>query len=344
MFRAAVWIGLGVSAVAIGPDDPTLLLTVFFGVVLADAVGAGVGNIAFSETLARVMPAKLRGRARGFRGMAGAVFGGAVGLLIYRFVPEDADVRIFGVLFAVAGVCYAIGGFIFGTIVEPRMRVGRREGIGTRIREMLANRVYRLFLATQILLTPATQGLVFFTLLGRREFQLDLNALGLLIIIDALAPLAGNYLWGKWADRFGNRWALEVAAITSLVAPLAALALLLAGTSASHALALGTFGLIVFAIGVAYAGFDLASKNYVLELAPDEGSRPVYIGVNDTLLALPTTLFVAGGATIDWLGFTPVFVTIAIGSVAAIVLSHLMPRSLARESRRSRAGPRFQST
>jgi MFS family permease len=325
LVRAAVWFGLGLASWLIGEDHPLLLLVIFFTVVLADAVAAGVGNISFSETLARVIPQKLRGRARGFRGMAGAVLGGIAGLLLHLYVPEDAGVRLFGLLFAIAGVLYAIGGAVFGLIRDPKeharpARAPKRESILTRVRHMLAHSPYRRFLAIQILLTPATQGLVFFTLLGRHEFDLNINALGLLIVSDALAPLAGNFFAGLWADRFGNRWALQASALASLVAPLAALVLLFAGRGWPPWAVLATFGLIVFAIGVAYSGFDLASKNLLLDLAPDERSRPVYIGMNDTLLALPTTLFIVGGAAIDWFGFAPVFVAIALLALVAAIL------------------------
>jgi MFS family permease len=326
VFRAAVWIGLGVAAWVLGENHPALLLGIFFAVVLADAMAAGVGNIAFSETLARVIPRELRGRARGFRGMAGAVLGGIAGLLIHYYVPADSGVRVFGLLFAVAGVLYAVGGFVFGLIKDPHGQAApahatKHESMNARIRRMFAQRTYRRFLAVQILLTPATQGLVFFTLLGRREFHLDVNALGLLIVSDALAPLAGNFFAGRWADRLGNRWALRAAAIASLVAPVVALALLLLGKMWPPWAVLTVFGVIVFAIGLAYSGFDLASKNMVLDLAPDERRRPVYIGVNDTLLAIPTLLFAVGGAAIDWFGFTPVLAAIAICSLAAALLS-----------------------
>jgi MFS family permease len=324
LFRAVVWFGLGLAAVGIDPQHRALLLTIFFAVVLADAVAAGVGNIAFSETIARVLPRHLRGRARGFRGMAGAILGGIAGLLINRFVPADVDIRLFGLLFAIAGICYAIGGFIFGTISEPTKVAptarGHSEGMWGRIRHMLANRGYRRFLAVQILLTPATQGLLFFTLLGRHKFHLDLSALGLLIVTDALAPLAGNFLWGRWADRFGNAWALAASAVAGLVAPIVAIVLMFAGQDWSGPVVLTAFGVMVFAIGVAYTGFDLASKNYVLELAPDEAQRPIYIGVNDTLLALPSTLFIGGGAAVDWFGYAPVFIGIAVCAAIALPL------------------------
>lgn len=328
LFRGLLW-GAFAAAVVTMDDQPGALLAIFFVIVTADAVAAGVGNIAFSDALARVIPQSLRGRARGGRGMAGAIVAGAAGIAVNQFVSPDSGLGTFALLFAVAAVCYALGGLTFGVIAEPKSSKQDRvthDGLGIRVREMFAAPGYRRFLAVQMLLLPATHGLVFFTLFGRREFHLDLKALGLLIISDALAPLVGNYFWGKWADRLGNRWVLGSAAVVSVVAPALALALVFAGADWPSALILAAFGGIVFVVGVASTGVDLATKNFVLELAPDELRRPVYIGVNDALVAIPTMLLAGGGIAIDRLGFLPVFVACTVCSVVAAVLCGLLKR------------------
>lgn len=94
---------------------------------------------------------------------------------------------------------------------------------------------------------------------------------------------------------------------------------------------------MVFSLGVAGAGVDLASRNFILDLAPDEARRPVYIAMNDTLVALPTMLLVIGGAVIDRAGFSPVFIGIAVCSVAAAVLARNLRH---RATTRARASPR----
>ena len=85
LVRAGLWCGLGV-ATGLADEQRGLLLGLFFTVVLLDAVLAGVGNIAFSDTLARVIPQKLRGRTRGWRGASGAVTSALVGVLCRRAI------------------------------------------------------------------------------------------------------------------------------------------------------------------------------------------------------------------------------------------------------------------
>jgi MFS family permease len=338
LLRALVWIALG-AAMALLPADAGVLLVIFFAVVIADAVAAGVGNIAFSDTLARVIPSALRGRARGGRGMAGALVAGTAGILINRLVSPESGLGVFALLFGIAGFCYGLGGLTFGTISDipiPPMTQARRESLRVRIREMLAAPGYRRFLAVQALLIPATLGLTFFGLFGRREFNLDLKAFGLLVVSDAAAPFIGNWFWGKWADRVGNRWVLVMAAVASLIAPVIALFAAYFGQQWSAVLVLGVFGAIVFALGIAGAGVELASKNFILELAPDAARRPVYIAVNDTLVALPTMLLILGGTLIDRAGFTPLFIAIGAFSAGAALLATTLPRRAAAKLRDAR--------
>ena len=323
LVRAFVWMALGAVMVLL-PENAGVLLAIFFAVVIADAVAAGVGNIAFSDTLARVIPSALRGRARGGRGMAGALVAGTAGILINRLVSPESGLGVFALLFGLAGICYALGGLTFGTISERSVAPapnGKHERLRARIREMLGTPGYLRFLIVQVLLIPATLGLTFFGLFGRREFDLDLKAFGLLIVSDAVAPFVGNWFWGKWADRVGNRWVLAVAAVVSLAAPALALVAARWGAGWSSTLVLGAFGLIVFSLGLAGAGVELASKNFILDLAPDEQRRPVYIAVNDTLVALPTMLLIVGGAVIDRAGFTPLFIAIGALSAGAALLA-----------------------
>jgi MFS family permease len=180
----------------------------------------------------------------------------------------------------------------------------------------------------QTLLIPATQGLVFFGVFARREFSLDVKALGLLLVSDALAPLIGNAVWGRFADRAGNRRVLLGAALAGIAAPALALLLMLGGGRGelSPPLVLGAFSAIVFTVSVASTGADLASKNFILELAPSPGKRPVYIGMNDTLVAIPTTALAGAGLIIDAFGFSPVFIGIVLCSALAAWLALRLPR------------------
>jgi MFS family permease len=326
LVRATLWCALGIAAWSFGRGRPALLLSIFFLVVVVDAVAAGVGNIAFNDTLARIIPKRLRGRARSWRGILGGLAAAAAGLLIRNYFSERSGVGAFGLLFAAAGVLYAVGGLIFAVVDEPEAvgAANKRPVISDlwhKASELWHEKTFRHFVYAEVLLVPITQALPFFTLFARRSFNLEVESLGLLILVDAAAPVAGSFVWGRLADAFGNRRVITGAAICGLLAPVVSLTLYAVSKDWRATLVLSVFACVVFTVGVAHAGIDLATKNYVLDLAPDEAERPLYIGFNDTLVGLPTMLLVAAGLIIDLFGFLPVFIGLAILTTAGALVA-----------------------
>jgi MFS family permease len=133
-------------------------------------------------------------------------------------------------------------------------------------------------------------------------------------------------VWGKLADARGNRWIIICASLCGLLAPACSFWLYAAlRGELSQGFMLALLALIVFAIGIASVGIDLATKNYVLDLAPDDRQRPMYIGVNDTLVGLPTMLMAGAGVIIDASGFLPVFVGLVVLTVIGALLAAGLP-------------------
>ena len=248
-------------------------------------------------------------------------------LLIRRYFSDRSGVAAFGLLFAIAGVLYAIGGSVFLLIDEPAehqtLPRAKLTEVFSRIRELLRKPSFRRFVIVQSLLLPATQALPFFSLFGRRVLHLETKTLGILILTDAAAPVIGNFIWGKLADARSNRFVIAAAGLCSLAAPICLGAMYLLGRSSWFVIPL--FATIVFLIGAGSIGVDLATKNYILELAPKASQRPLYIGINDALVALPAILLVGVGAIIDLAGFVPVFMGLAFCAVIAIALTAGLP-------------------
>src|SRR5437762_4144476 len=181
--RAFFWCLLGTGAWLLGREHSSWLIALFFTVITAEAAVEGVGNIAFNDTLARVIPVHLRGRARSWRGIFGSLMAATAALLIRRYFSDRSGVAAFGLLFAVAGVFYAIGGSIFLLIDEPAERHALQRSklaeVFPRIHKLLRKPSFRRFVFIQSLLLPVTQALPFFSLFGRREFHLQTETLGI---------------------------------------------------------------------------------------------------------------------------------------------------------------------
>jgi len=328
LLRGIMWGILGLAAILLPTASPALL-ALFFSVIIIDAVAAGLGNIAFSDTLANAIPPSLRGRVRGWRGIFGGIITAIVGIWIQAAYSEESGLRAYGVLFVAAGVLYAIGGLVFGLIQVEDADVSESDKPGlselmSRIRDLWQDAAFRRFVYVQALLTPLVQGLPFFTLFAKERFGLEIDALGVLVIVSAIVPIISNYVWGRLADARGNRFTLITSGLVGLAAPVCVYGLFTQETA--NTLTIGLLAVIVTAIGAMSAGFDLTTKNYIIALSPNESERPFYIGVNDTLVGLPTTLLVATGFIIDAFGFVPVFVALAVLTMIAAGVAMRLPR------------------
>lgn len=326
--RAGLWVALAAAALVLSDEQSTLLLIIFFVIITADAAAAGLGTIVFNDTIARVIPQQLRGRVRGWRGVFGGIVAGATGIFIQTSLTEASGIRAYAILFILAGVLYGIGGLVFGAVQEPqaessnRSQPGIRETI-RRIRELLKDKRFRRFVLVQILLIPLVQGLPFFTLYAKQGFGLEINTLGILVIVSAITPIIASYVFGRLADSIGNRKTIMVSTVVGLLAPVGVL--FLAGIDEQSGGVIALVAFIVFSVNAASQGFDLSTKNYMLDLASSDEERPFFIAVNDVLIGLPTMVLVAAGLIIDLLGFAPVFIGIGLFAAAAIVITIQLP-------------------
>lgn len=329
ILRGAVWVGLALLTFRLGAASPVLLLVSFFTVILIDAIAAGLGNIAFSDALALAVPPGRRGRIRGWRGASGAVTAGLAGWLISRLFDRDTDVALFGWPFLIAGLLYAAGGIVFAQIDAPSHESREAKAsysLWAAMARVLSNKAFRRLLLVEVLLIPLMQGLTYVALLGKTTFGIETKDLGILIAADAMAPFLGNIMWGRVADHFGNRLAISCAALVGAVAPVAAMYVMLGNFPVSSRSTVHAFALIIFVSGIGVAGVDLASKNQVLELSLDEAERPMYVGVNDTFVGLPTIFLIAAGVVVDVYGFGVIFAGMFILTISAAIFAINLPK------------------
>lgn len=98
VLRGALWTGLALASFLLGAEQPILLLIIFYLIVTADAIAAGVGTIVFNDTIARVIPQRVRGRVRGWRGIFGGIVAGLIGLIIQTSFSADSGIGAYAML------------------------------------------------------------------------------------------------------------------------------------------------------------------------------------------------------------------------------------------------------
>lgn len=338
--RAAAVGILGAAIAAIGEGNPALLLTVFILAYACYNLAAGFAFVPLVELSARVIPADRRGLYFSQRNFWGGVLAFLAGFLINRALANSAAPlgSTFGVLFFGSFAVLSLAAYTTAQMSEvPVRRPARRPPILfwlQQVPELLGQAPLQRFLVYRMLLALGTIADPFFVVYAQEVLGAPPAIAGLYLSAMAISRFASNLFWGRVADRWGNRVALQTTALIRLLMPLLALTLppLLSwealagrvpgGDSTIHYV----YSLVFVAYGVALSGQTLANLTYALELAgPD--ARPAFVGLVNTMLGLVSFIPLVGGSLVDRFGFEFVFLVALLIALASVLASGLLPQT-----------------
>ncbi|GAA5237021.1 MFS transporter [Verticiella sediminum] len=284
----------------------------------------GMQGVSFHFLLSKVIPVNKRGRLTGMRNFLGGLTAAGVAWLGGKYlVGANAFGNGYASTFFVAFVLTSLGITALSFVREPaspQVRVRRRLlGSLRDLPELLrADPTFTRFFIARALAAFGMIAVPFYAIYASRYVDLSGTMLGALSVAFLLAQTFSNLVWGRMADRYGNRLVFLVS--VSLWAAGTVL-LLVAGNLPGFVVAFG-------ALGAGLGGFQVGSQNLVLEF----GSRsdlPMRIAVSDTACyAMMASGPVLGGLLAQTLGFTIVFcIAILVKSLAvAAILSVPEPR------------------
>ncbi|HMP38749.1 MAG TPA: MFS transporter [Roseiflexaceae bacterium] len=310
------------SAVIFPPEIALVLIIACYTIF---NFGGGITTISFQEVVAKVIPLRRRGTFFGTRQLVGGLLAFALGGTLVRWVLGSESPLLFPYNFALLSVISLVGFIIgigsFALVHEPAsQQVGPRTGFVAVLRRapaiLRANRNYRLFIVARLLLRAGQIAEPFYIIYATEALGLSAGVAGVFISIWALAGALSNIVWGRIADRRGNRRLLLLASCLSASAPLLMIggpALLLA-LNAPATLLIVALGFVFLLIGAGTDGIMIAAMTYIIEVSPDD-ERATYLGVANTILGMGAVLPILGSWLISTLGFQPTF---AIGAVLAL--------------------------
>jgi len=290
-----------------------VIVAIAIGVVVARTFLMNLVNPAWTTMLGTIVPLRWRGRYFSTRnillGGAGFLALLAVGQVIDRLAsPQGYQVTLGIALVAGLGGVYALT-----RVEEPRRTLPpRAKGQTLHLRRVLRGQGrFLAFCGTAALWNFSVQiAGPFFIIFLSDEVGASASLLALSSATSVLAALPAQRVFGVLNDRKGARW---VQRLTGFIIPLVP----------------GVWGFLqqpwqAFPVqlisGFAWAGYNLAAFNLLLEMTPDE-DRPTFVAVYQALVGLG----MAGGAALgSWLiktqGYQPVFLASAIGRLAAAAL------------------------
>lgn len=231
-------------------------LYIFFG---------ALASVAWFSLMGDIVPAQRRGR---YFGKRNAVIGGA-GIVVSLFSAFLLDyfkaggkVLIgFSILFLGAIVARAISVYLLKKHDDPdRKKRELGDGFWSFTKKMHRTNYGRFVIYVALLNFGAMVASPFFSVYMLEELKLSYVWFTIVNLFQAVSMMLFMVVWGKFADRYGNR---EVLIIGSVLVPL--LPLLWVINQNPYYLLLP-----MFIGGMGWAAFNLASSNFIYDSAPPE--------------------------------------------------------------------------
>ncbi len=201
----------------------------------------------------------------------------------------------FFIVFLIAGIAGTASSFLFRGFPDIKTRT-RKVNITREVREMMRNRTFRIFTLVFIVWNFGVHmSSPFVSVYIVENLGAVYTWISILVIIKGITTVIIQRWWGKVSDMFGHRSILIISAIATSSIPFM-----------WFMVSPGDYWIIVLigiVSGVAWAGFNLASFNYFLDIS--EGKRTMYNAVFSTLSEIP--LFIAPAVSGFFMDYISIF-------------------------------------
>jgi MFS family permease len=279
-------------------------------------LGAGLSGTAWQSMIGKIMPPNRRGTFWGVQAAAANLMmsGAAIiaGLLLERLdAPLD-----FTLCFLFTGIAMLISMSFLAATREPESPLVRAENrplfSWDSYRAILQkDHNFRWFLLARCLSQVASMAASFYIIYATRHLEMDEQTSGVMVGVLGLSQTVGNLLLGWIGDRWGHR---KVFGLGALLLALGALVAMFAPEQNWFYL---TFGLT----GIANATLWATAMAMTIEFGKDH-EKPLYIGISNTLMALPAIAApIIGGWLADLAGF---HVTFLVSVVGALMMAYVL--------------------
>jgi MFS family permease len=287
-------------------------IVVLLGVV---AFGGGITGVAFTDVTGKVVPHNRLGTFWVLRNAGGGVLALGAGFLLKWILGSDiAFPYNFGIILVIGTVLAAVAYWVFGLIDEPpgkpatkeplRHMIGR---IPTLLRE---NSSFRRYLRVRSFILIALLGDPFYAIYAQKRLGAPEGELGTFIIVATLASILANFAVRRAANKGYNVLLLQIGSSFLIVASLIAV----------FADTWQWVIPILIASATGQAAINIAVWNLLYTVSP-EAERPLYIGVTNTLMALPSFAPILAGVIISLLGYRATFVVALLSALVALAFS-----------------------
>jgi MFS family permease len=309
------FLGLALVAWMLPTFGPAITLPLVFLLLIWQGLGAGFTANPWQSMIAKIIPSDYRGRFWGVQAAVANIMIAATAVLAGYMLGWIEHPNNFALLFLAAFVMYALSMGALGLTREPvddekELPAKTRspfKGMGEILKH---DRNFAWFLVLRVVYQFATMGFAFYIVYGLRRFDMDGVTAGLLTAALTISQTVANVIMGWLADRWGHRTMLIFGMLMVSISSLLAWA----------APDLSWFYAVFIFSGLANVAFWTIGMAMTVEFGT-EATRPVYIGMSNTLIAPATILApLLGGLVADAFGFQTTFMISVIGGLVATAM------------------------
>ncbi len=296
-------------------DRPGLIIVVTLVVLGVNAIAGGVGGVPFADVTAKVVPHYRLGTFWVLRNAIGGALALLAGLVLSRVLDSGLPFpRDFGLVFLLGSTLMAGAYLAFALVREPAGTPALREPMRAMLRRLPAvlrqDESFRRYLRVRFLALAALLAEPFYAVHAITNLGAPVTSLGSFVVMATFASIAVNFALRRHADRGRNVTVLHIALTLLVAAPLAALTI-------QDPRAFG----LVFALSAAgTSAMGIAAWNLLYAVSPAP-ERPLYVGVANSVLALPSLAPVAAGLAAGMIGFRPLFAVAALVAASSLAFS-----------------------
>ena len=320
------YLGLVIIALFLGALGNRLALFLTFLMLIWQGLGAGFTANGWQSMMAKIIPPTARGTFFGAQSALANIFISVTAIAAGFLLDKVADRFDFAASFTITFIALALSMLALGLTREP---VDKEKNIPTRSvspwkdwwRILRRDRNFSAYLLVRLLSQFATMGFAFYILFGLQRFNMDPVTAGFLTATLTITQTAANLVMGWLGDRFGHRSMLIAGSIAVIGSSLLAWG----------AKDIGWLYPVVILAGLANVAYWTIGMAITVEFGTEE-TRPIYIGLSNTLVAPFTILApLIGGWLTDAISFQATFMASAlIGLGVTVLLFWLVrdPRSI----------------
>ncbi len=288
------------------------------------ALARALTSIASKDVLGRTVPKGERGQINGTVTVVSGAVALTLGLGLRLPGGDGLGAGVLAALLAAASLAWVAGLVVYAGVREPAGEAAPTDGDEGWVRAswdlLRSDATFRRFVTVRALLLVSALSPPFVVAIGVENGGSGLGGLGLFVIAQGIASLAGGRVFGRWADRSSRSVMVVCSAVASAVIVAFLLLLPLPAFRGSDWFYPATYLLLA----LVHIGARVARKTYVVDVA--EGDRRTeYVAVANT--AMGVLLLVVGAVTgaLAGLGNEWALVSLAVLGLAGAALGRALP-------------------